>query len=464
MGLFNTSPQRAAFTEESRGSYTCEDNTPPCLISLNKLGVTLSPTSKITLLDECAIQNMQTIIKALQTCPLCNLACRNSLEPVIEETLHQSHRSNTRKISSARERMLLLQSYKVLMGRRLAKYIPALEWMASVLPDHIPHRFSDTMAKKSIIVPSRLMILNEAKYEDCVQILDNTEDILRESFSEALGSSAELEKLKVPFWGDQLTRIRLQYAKPLRAHAPNPIKRFEDVGPFMCTMWHNKQDFLHKAYRRFYNKNSGRDRGSLFHFKVFLRRTSVDGQVKNNYTGHEELFLLIGDMLMVEQALEYLGMETYDSQPTKIIIPDNIMRLPRHTRADLADKVLIGILNTYDYGNFSLAQHQESSINPPIHNKIQTVHVVNGLTPDGEIIFSQQDVPVQEDEVLSYCNNLAQWAMQLMHMNDTAKEGDIDRMAMRTDMERVITRLCRGQMVEVDPDDEYEENDGLPSI
>ncbi|XP_071110673.1 uncharacterized protein [Haliotis cracherodii] len=75
---------------------------------------------------------------------------------------------------------------------------------------------------------------------------------------------------------------------------------------------------IHKAYRRFYDKDSGRVRGSLFYFKVSLRRTSVNGKVKNNYTGHEELFLLLGDMLMTEQALEYLGMETYQSQPTRI--------------------------------------------------------------------------------------------------------------------------------------------------
>lgn len=144
---------------------------------MNKLGVTLSPTSKITLLDECAIQNKQTIIKALKTCPLCNLVGDNCdirihtrhqasdhqvqdchyfaillfFSRIVQTVLNQSIKHPVTSatdlqpekflITTASERMLLLQSYKVLLGRRLAKYIPALEWMASVLPDHIPHRY-----------------------------------------------------------------------------------------------------------------------------------------------------------------------------------------------------------------------------------------------------------------------------------------------------------------------------------
>ena len=34
---------------------------------------------------------------------------------------------------------------------------------------------------------TRLLLQNEAKYEDCVQILDQTEDIVREYYKEATG-------------------------------------------------------------------------------------------------------------------------------------------------------------------------------------------------------------------------------------------------------------------------------------
>ena len=49
---------------------------------------------------------------------------------------------------------------------------------------------------------------------------------------------------KLPFIGDQLTRVRLQGAKSLVAMTNNPADRFDEIGPFFCALWHTKQDFL----------------------------------------------------------------------------------------------------------------------------------------------------------------------------------------------------------------------------
>lgn len=42
--------------------------------------------------------------------------------------------------------------------------------------------------------------------------------------------------------GDQLTRVRLDGVKHLRAHAPDPQGRFEHLHPVVCEMWHNQVD------------------------------------------------------------------------------------------------------------------------------------------------------------------------------------------------------------------------------
>ena len=81
-------------------------------------------------------------------------------------------------ILSQQERHTLLQSHKVLNGRLVAKNITAFGWMAGVLPKHIPYPHSDAMARKSLILPLRLSLKNEAKYEDCVQILSEVEATL----------------------------------------------------------------------------------------------------------------------------------------------------------------------------------------------------------------------------------------------------------------------------------------------
>lgn len=53
-----------------------------------------------------------------------------------------------------------------------------------------------------------------------------------------------LRRYGVPVGGDQLTRVRLQEAKNIRSLAVTPERRYDDLHPIVCEMWHSKQDFL----------------------------------------------------------------------------------------------------------------------------------------------------------------------------------------------------------------------------
>ena len=92
-------------------------------------------------------------------------------------------------LPSVEERETLASSYKVLLGRGLGKHIPALSWMLNlnVLPNHIPHRYQNIMKRKSDVVNVALLFKNEAKYEDCVSILESCETALNEHHIEAHG-------------------------------------------------------------------------------------------------------------------------------------------------------------------------------------------------------------------------------------------------------------------------------------
>ena len=54
----------------------------------------------------------------------------------------------------------------------------------------------------------------------------------------------KLEKLKVPVGGDQLTKVRLQGAKALRAGALTDEDRFDHLHPVIVEMFHTLQDLL----------------------------------------------------------------------------------------------------------------------------------------------------------------------------------------------------------------------------
>ena len=193
-------------------------------MTCNKLCLTLSAPSKINLLDECALENKKTASACIQKCPLCFLVGDNC--DIRIQTNHQAsdhaikdchyfaillifsrmenqisqlsnipprivpERVNTIEVLLIQpERLQLLQSYKVIFGRLLVKNFEAFKWMESILPKHIPHQHSDSMARKSTVIPMRILFRNEVKHEDCVKILDETEDILHDHFGTAMGKA-----------------------------------------------------------------------------------------------------------------------------------------------------------------------------------------------------------------------------------------------------------------------------------
>ena len=62
---------------------------------------------------------------------------------------------------------------KILVARELSSYFPSFSWMHMVFPNHIPHEFADLMSQKSTPYVMPLLLKNEAKYDDCIEIMDS---------------------------------------------------------------------------------------------------------------------------------------------------------------------------------------------------------------------------------------------------------------------------------------------------
>ena len=83
---------------------------------------------------------------------------------------------------NSQERQSLLSSYKVMLGRLMVKNLPAFKWLENILPHHIPHQYAHINSKKSTIIPQKLILKDEKKYEDCVGILQEAQCMLTECF------------------------------------------------------------------------------------------------------------------------------------------------------------------------------------------------------------------------------------------------------------------------------------------
>ncbi|OWF51396.1 hypothetical protein KP79_PYT24309 [Mizuhopecten yessoensis] len=173
-------------------------------------------------------------------------------------------------------------SLKVLLGRIMTTYTAKFDWMKSILPQHIPHTLDDVMSQKSEICWLPVMLKNEACYSDCIQIMKSYEAQILQWYTKS-GRACDLDKLKVPVGGDQLTRVRLQGAKAVQDGALTAVDRLEHLEPIIVELFHTLQDLLEKLYKRFYKTTSGRDKGTLFNLKVAIERSNIHGKVKGRF-------------------------------------------------------------------------------------------------------------------------------------------------------------------------------------
>lgn len=92
------------------------------------------------------------------------------------------------------------KEFIVLVSRVLVEFFPCLSSLQSLIPEHIKHRFSAEMAKKSVIINLPIVPYNQSKHSDVVQYLEVLQELLTEVYAPDEGCSTEevsqLEKLE----------------------------------------------------------------------------------------------------------------------------------------------------------------------------------------------------------------------------------------------------------------------------
>ncbi|CAC5393314.1 unnamed protein product [Mytilus coruscus] len=248
-------------------------------------------------------------------------------------------------IPNEAEKSKLRDVKKIFIGRMIVDK-KDFDWLEKKLPTHIPHRYNEYMSKKQEMFSLPIIFKNENKNEDCLDIMNAYEKQLTEIFTLAHGNTDMLQKHGAVLCGDQLTRERLQ----------NQCKKQK------------------KAYKALFIAESICTPGTLFHAKTILRRQDVTGNVKSNYKAHEDLFLLMVKALL-------------------------------HVAADQ-----IQVQDTEDRDSIL------SQLYSKVHESLRFVVPLKVKEHDAE------------DQVMNYFINIIEWGLLIMNMNDTAKEGDFERL------------------------------------
>lgn len=210
---------------------------------------------------------------------------------------------------SAVEKECTRQRYKIILARILWRLLPAFSFMENLIPDlHPPSCQAEKMNNKSIVVPFPVMMKDEKKYSELVDVLDQLETWVHDLYKKAgrcpktkavtvganrpLNSTSSkpdqplshvppvqdqsdhLKNIQVPCFGDQLIRVRFAGARDLRAGSHTARDRLDHLYPFRIADWHPKRSFLKLVFKMLY-KDSARQQGTLRYFREKLQRRNV---------------------------------------------------------------------------------------------------------------------------------------------------------------------------------------------
>ncbi|XP_028418118.1 uncharacterized protein LOC114543248 [Dendronephthya gigantea] len=234
--------------------------------------------------------------------------------------------------------------YRILVARLLFEHFPAFAIFKPYIPGATDCQQTKNMSAKSEVVTMPILMKDEKKYSECVDVLDQLEKWTEEIYAAAglcspsepddaapsIGTTSRpdqpashvppattdddpLHGVKIPCFGDQLTRVRFAGAKDLRAGCHSAKQRLDHLYPFCIVDWHTKRSFLKTVFKRLY-KNSGREKGTLRFFREKLNRRNVTVDVKH-YEDCEQLFYSVGKCFVIEALLEFFQMDDTKHKP-----------------------------------------------------------------------------------------------------------------------------------------------------
>ncbi len=174
------------------------------------------------------------------------------------------------------EMNLIRCRYRILLAKILFEHFPELRIFQSFIPDKTDCPFIEQTSIRSEVITMPILMKDEKKYADCVDVLDQLEEWTHQIYSAAglcklpstdkpsppaIGNRSRpdqpgshirpvpstddpLSGVKIPCFGDQLTRVRLAGAKDLRAGCHSARERLNHLYPFCIVDWHTKRSFL----------------------------------------------------------------------------------------------------------------------------------------------------------------------------------------------------------------------------
>ena len=172
--------------------------------------------------------------------------------------------------------------YRILVAKILFEHFPSFAMFKPYVDERTSCIYAEEMGRKSEVLTMPILMKDEKKYGEVVDVLDQLEKWTEEIYSAAglcsthpasnpedtppIGTTSRpdqpaahippiasesdpLRGVRIPCYGDQLTRVRFAGAKDLRAGCHSAKQRLDHLYPFCIVDWHTKRSFLKVGYR-----------------------------------------------------------------------------------------------------------------------------------------------------------------------------------------------------------------------
>jgi hypothetical protein len=216
---------------------------------------------------------------------------------------------------SVDEKNILIRSFSLSIAPIIIRLIPYFNQFSACLP-LFHEKNKDFMTKANTVIPLKVLMKNEQKYADVVQILDFYENFLEQCHEKA---GISYEGARIHIGGDQMTRDRFSGAKNLRGHHKDDKYAFRHLSPITFELFHMVMNFMQVMFNELYSVHSTSEIGTLKFMQERLHRESVNCDVKKAYDADKEFLVAVTDVYVAAAVMHHFGLQEYTDAPTKNI-------------------------------------------------------------------------------------------------------------------------------------------------
>ncbi|XP_062571098.1 uncharacterized protein LOC134233123 [Saccostrea cucullata] len=240
-------------------------------------------------------------------------------------------------IPGEHEKKCFLSEAAFLVAQQWSKYIPHFLPYINVLPKYISHEYLKEMKTRTnrasrlfyiFSIEKVLIVCNEpyifqinlGVLMKCEQYNEDMTDICEflHTFVPGHETNDNWQKKpdKVLSGGDYLTFERHKQAQSSKRNGRTPSKRLQGLIPKM-EEFHNQAELLKVIWSLLYNTSSARNQGTLYAARNTLNSRNVTQHSSQDFYACSDLVEKVTLAYIVTGGLEYFGMDTLNTVPTK---------------------------------------------------------------------------------------------------------------------------------------------------